>query len=410
LGLRAGYGGLQMYRADPTALTFPDEQQYWLMARGLRQGQPLTDELGFHATRMPLYPGYLSLFAASDGGVVGARICQWIIGALAAVFAGLLGTRVLGRHVGFLTGLLVAVDPVLAGASTLLLTETPFVATVTALWWVSWPLACRRTIAGQAIAGAPASATQHAIEQAEPGLGRWLGTGALSALCIYVRPSALGLVLIWTAFLLLRRRWNRHAWAGAVIVVLTVVLALLPWALRNRRTTGHLCWLTHRAGISLYDGVGPQATGASSLGAIKNMPAVADLDEAAWNGWFVRESVRSIRSDPARIIRLAGVKLGRTWSPVLHAQEYRSTGIRLLLAAWSIPFFALAVAGIVMLRREAGTCVALLLPALYLSALHSVFVGSVRYRVGAIPMLAVLSAVALAALIQRVGYRFRGQP
>ena len=48
LGLRAGYGGVQLYRStDRTALTFPDEQQYWTMARGLRQGGPLADELGF---------------------------------------------------------------------------------------------------------------------------------------------------------------------------------------------------------------------------------------------------------------------------------------------------------------------------------------------------------------------------
>jgi len=229
-------------------------------------------------------------------------------------------------------------------------------------------------------------------------MGRWLGVGALSALCVYVRPSSAGLVLAWTVFLLVRRRFTLRAWGGAGMVVGTVVVCLLPWALRNQRITGHLCWLTHRAGISLYDGVGPQATGASNLGAIKNMPAVAGLDEAAWNRWFLTESFRSIRSDPVRIIRLAGVKLARTWSPVLHAQEYRSTGARLVFAAWSIPFFALAVAGMVMLRRDAGTWLALLLPTLYLSALHSVFVGSVRYRTGALPMLAVFSAVALVGL------------
>ena len=398
LGLRAGYGGVQLYRStDRTALTFPDEQQYWTMARGLRQGGPLTDELGFCATRMPLYPGLLSIFAGWDGGVVTARVCQWVIGALAAVFACLLGNRVRGPDVGFAAGLLAAADPSLVGVSSLLLTETPFVAVVAALWWVGWPLASRAWHS-QAVACAPTSGGVRPLQQSEPGMGRWLGVGALSALCVYVRPSSAGLVLAWTVFLLVRRRFTLRAWGGAGMVVGTVVVCLLPWALRNQRITGHLCWLTHRAGISLYDGVGPQATGASNLGAIKNMPAVAGLDEAAWNRWFLTESFRSIRSDPVRIIRLAGVKLARTWSPVLHAQEYRSTGARLVFAAWSIPFFALAVAGMVMLRRDAGTWLALLLPTLYLSALHSVFVGSVRYRTGALPMLAVFSAVALVGL------------
>ena len=35
-------------------------------------------------------------------------------------------------------------------------------------------------------------------------------------------------------------------------------------------------------GISLYDGVGPQATGASDLGEIKHMNAVSGMDEVAY--------------------------------------------------------------------------------------------------------------------------------
>ena len=107
--LRAGYGGWQMSRADgAAALQFPDEQQYWAMAGQLRQGELLTDELGFHATRMPLYPALLSLWAGSDRGVIGVRVCQWLVGALAAVLAACLASRVAGTGVGLICGLLVA--------------------------------------------------------------------------------------------------------------------------------------------------------------------------------------------------------------------------------------------------------------------------------------------------------------
>ena len=389
LFLRGAYGGLQMWRAsDPAALTFPDEQQYWTMARSLRQGEPLTDELGFHATRMPLYPALLSLFAGSDGGVIGARVCHWFIGAAAAVFAALLGARIAGPSTGLMAGLLVGADPSCLGLSSLLLTETPYLATVVALWWMGWPLQGRMR---------------------RKQMGRWVAVGALSALAVYLRPSAAGLVAVWALFLLMRRGSDRQGWIGVVIVAAMVVVSLVPWAARNRRITGHWCWLTHRTGISLYDGVGPQATGASDLGRIKNMPAVAGLDEVAWNEYFLEQSFRSIRADPLRIVRLAGVKLARTWSPVLHAQELRSRAVRLAFAAWSVPFFALVIAGVVVLRQELGTCVGLLLPALYLSVLHSLFVGSVRYRAGAIPMMAVLAAVAAVVLWRRLA-RSRRQP
>jgi hypothetical protein len=39
---------------------------------------------------------------------------------------------------------------------------------------------------------------------------------------------------------------------------------------------------------------------------------------------------------------------------------------------------------------------------LYFSALHSLFVGSVRYRLAAVPMIEILAAVALAAIYKRV--------
>jgi len=390
LCLRAGFGLFQMLRAeDPAALTFPDEQQYWSMARDLRAGRPMTDELGFHATRTPLYPGLLALwahtadsevgrYAGADSGVIAARVMGWIIGAAAAALAALLGTRVVGTGGAVWAGLLVAADLPLVGLSSLLLSETPFVTACAALWYVGWPLQCRRAASG--------------------GYGRWLLVGVLSSLCVYARPSAAGLVVVWIAFLVIRRKFERRALAGAVLAGLAVVVSLIPWAERNRRLTGRWCWLTTRLGISLYDGVGPQADGAGDLGEIKQMSAVAGLDEAAWNDWFLRESFAEIRRDPVRILRLAGVKLARTWSPFLHAEEYGSRLVRAVFAVWSMVSFALAAAGLYLLRRRPADCVALLLPALYLSVMHSLFVGSVRYRVGATPMLAVLAAAALAAL------------
>ena len=399
LVVRAGYGGLRMSRSgDAAALSFPDEQQYWLMSRELRAGGLLTDELGFHATRMPLYPGLLALFPSSTAGVVGAKACHWFLGALVGPLVALLGARALGAGVGLVAGVIAAVDLSLVGLSSLVLSETAFVTVLAGLWWVSWPL-----INGGGGTCLAAGSPREGLPPLPPGRwGRWVLTGVLSALCVYLRPSTAGLVLVWTAVLVIRQGVGGYrAWAGGAVVVGVVVLSLVPWAARNRRVTGHWCWLTYRAGISLYDGVGPQATGAGDLGAIKSMPAVAGLDEAAWNRWFVQASWDSIRSDPLRVFRLAGVKLARTWSPVLHAEELRSTSIRVLFAVWSIALFALALGGVLAWRRRPAVVLGLLVPALYLSVLHSVFVGSVRYRAGAIPGLAVLAAFALMTIARR---------
>ena len=136
LFVRAGIGTFHSYRLDdPTALEFPDEQQYWATAQSLAAGNGLRDELEFRATRMPLYPAALSVFARFPRGVIGVRVAQWFIGSVAAVCTAGIAVTLLGRRAGWTAGLLVAADPFLAFFSSLLLTETLFIAGLTALWW-----------------------------------------------------------------------------------------------------------------------------------------------------------------------------------------------------------------------------------------------------------------------------------
>ena len=136
------------------------------------------------------------------------------------------------------------------------------------------------------------------------------------------------------------------------------------------------------------------------MGDIKKSAAVRGLTEVEYNRYFLRASFEAMRADPPRIARLAVRKLARMWNPVPNVADYQSWAVRLISAAWMAPLLLLALAGVFVLRKAApgragALIVYLLLPALYLTALHMVFVGSVRYRLGAVPMLMVLAAVAL---------------
>jgi hypothetical protein len=402
LAARGAWGTWQLVRAENTAaLEFPDEDQYWLMARSLANGDGLKDELGFRATRMPLYPALLAPFTQLANGVVVAKVLHWVVGAAVAALTALAAGTMLGPRAGWLAGLLVAVDPFLVFFSSLLLTETLFAGVLVALLWAAWPimLPVGRHDA-PAEAGRPGRATGTFYR-------RWIGVAVLAAIAVYVRESAFGLVLLLLLLMLLSRRFDGRSVVAALITGGAVLMSLLPWAARNRAVTGDWCWLTHRGGISLYDGVRPGATGSSDLGGIKQMPAVRGLAEAEWNRYFLDRSFEAIRDEPGRILRLAGVKLSRMWNPFPNVETYQSSLARVVSAAWTLPTFALALAGAILLPmsdRYVGWRMAflLLLPALYLSALHSVFVGSVRYRLGAVPMLEILAAVALVALIRRL--------
>ncbi len=385
LAIRAGGGVVLLIRADnPQALSFPDEQQYWLMAQSLADGEGLRDELGFRAARMPLYPAFLSIFARTGVGVIGAKVVQWILGGVTAGLAALLAMKIWDHKVGLVAGLLVAFDPFLNFFSSLLLTETLFTFGVMILFVLLWPAVCQEP-AGFFWKG-------------------WIALGVVSVLCVHTRESAVVLVVLTFAVIVVIHRGALRMFTRVAVVGAIVFASLVPWAIRNRTVTGSWCFLTFRGGISLYDGVGPRATGASDLGEIKQMPAVRGLSEPEWDRYFRRESWSAIRSDPSRVFRLAGTKLRRTWNPFPNLEAYRSPALRRLAGAWTIPTFALAFAGAVLLvfKGSARTAVMLLVPSLYVSLLHSLFVGSVRYRIVAVAFLHLMTAYAMIALVERV--------
>jgi hypothetical protein len=299
----------------------------------------------------------------------------------------MLAVRIAGRSAGWVAGQWVACDPGLIGVSSLLLTETLYVTVLAAWWLVGWPLS------------EPNARARYA---------RWALAAGLAATAVYTRPVAIVLVPLWALWVWARRRFQPRALIGALFVVSIVVLSLVPWGLRNQRVTGRWCWLTTRAGISLYDGVRPGATGAGDLAEIKNSPAVQGLNEHQWDQYFREKSYEAIRDEPGRIIRLGFVKWCRTWSPFLHADEYGSSVMRAVFAVWSVLFYLAAVFGLALRRREPGLWIGLLLPALMISVVHFFYVGSIRYRVGAVPALAVLAAVGvvgLAGLLRRTTHR-----
>jgi hypothetical protein len=440
--LRGGVGTALMLRSGSAdRLEFPDEEQYWLMARSFAAGQGLQDELGFRATRMPLFPMLLTAAAPFSNGILIAKAGLWIVGAAASPLTAFLACGLLnlsrvpgtgrsrgltldappltvplkgsrkgqapaarpglgivydGQRAGWIAGLLAAFDPFLIFFSSLLLTETLFLVALIALWIVAMPL----------LSGMPSSTS---------GTARWIAVGAVAAACVYTRESGVVVALVLLTAVVLAHRSQGRILAGAGLALAVTVLLLIPWAVRNRIVTGEWVLLTTRTGISLYDGVGPRATGSSDLGPIKQMPAVQGMNEHEWNRYFLRESFAAMRTDPLRILRLSAVKLARTWNPFPNVATYQSRAVRLVSAFWTLPVYVLALMGIVALwRRRYGderiSAVYLLIPFFCTLALHSVFVGSVRYRLAAMPFLEILAAYAIMFVMAKISSRFPGEP
>ena len=197
-------------------------------------------------------------------------------------------------------------------------------------------------------------------------------------------------------------------------------LAMLPWWIRNYRVAGRFVPTSLQVGASLYDGISPQATGASNMdfvGQFATAQRVADSQPGAdTRGTFEERLDRRFRDaaldfarrNPGRVLQLAGIKLLRMWSPLPNAAEFQSTTLRLILAVTYTPVIILALVGAWRFARRDWPCCLCVLPAVYFTLLHVVFVSSIRYRQPAMLPLIVLAAAVLAR-VQVQSSRFKVQ-
>jgi hypothetical protein len=170
-----------------------------------------------------------------------------------------------------------------------------------------------------------------------------------------------------------------------------------PWWVRNGSVYGQFVPTALWMGASLYDGLNPRATGASDMSFLSD-PDIWPLDEQDQDGELTRRAVDFARKQPSRVLRLAGIKLGRYWSPWPNAESFRSLVLGLASAAGELPLFGLMAVGLWDRRRDPRAWVLLAGPVLYFCGLHMVFASSMRYRLpGEVPALG-LAAIGWARL------------
>lgn len=354
---------------DPAAIEMlPDQRGYLELGRNLLAGNGLhyTDPRftgPLFAARTPGYPAFIAMCGESIPAV---RIVQSILDTSTALAIYLLARRITqNRFAAEITAALVVLNPFLIYFSALLLTESLY---ASMLAWGACLLTHPRA---------------------------WPGGILLLALAIHVRPSGMGLPVLLTALLpILTAR-------KTLIAVALTVLVMLPWALRNHHVLGQWLWTTTNDGITAYDGLHPGATGKSDQSFVAGMPHVKEMSELERNDFFSTAMKRFVRENPGESFRLALAKIARTWSPVPLSEEFGRPLYRVIALLYALPLDVLAIVGIVSGGLSRRTILFLLMPAIYLTALTMLSVGSLRYRIPAEPMLAVIAGAGAARLIQK---------
>src|SRR5262245_18597713 len=160
---------------------------------------------------------------------------------------------------------------------------------------------------------------------------------------------------------------------------------MAPWAIRNHRLTGHFVATTLWVGPSLYDGLSPQASGASDMTFIETeglyrQPGMSEYDN---DQHCRRLAWEFARAQPLRAAQLAAIKLWRFWNPIPNADQFGHWAIRLVVGLFEGPILVLAAIGLWKSRRSVCRWLPAAAPVLYFTLVHALFIGSLRYRLPA---------------------------
>ena len=388
-----------LYQPAQIDSRLPDQAEYLQLGRNLLHDHRYAffDARFGQEVRAYRTPGYPGLIAACGGNVRVLRAVQAVIDTSTVLAALLLARRWLTPRGAMAAAIFVAANPFLVYFSGLVLSETLFTAM---LAWGLVLLVCR------------------------PG---YVVGGAVLALSVLVRPSALALPLILGCAtralrattmcrstdttggtpVLQRSQRGRLVAVGAGMILLTVA-AVFPWAARNRAVLGEWVWLTTNNGITRYDGFNPTAAGASDQSFLVRPESrfLSGLTEterdralSAHADEFIR---RQWQQAPAGLVRLTLLKIARTWSPVPLSSEFGTRRLYLIVAmAYALPFYLAGLAGICFGKLPVRVRFLLIVPALYFTVIHAASVGSLRYRIPVEPILAVLAGAGIAWMMER---------
>ncbi|MBX7166754.1 MAG: glycosyltransferase family 39 protein [Pirellulales bacterium] len=383
---------------------FGDSASYWYLAQRIYRCEPYAyggpDARIFRTPGYPaLLAGWFTLIGDDDywftQRTLRARYAGATLGAITALLTYFLGRSAGGIVTGVLAALVVALYPGAIAMSVFLLSEAAFCPL----------LVVQLLLTKQAWRG-----SGHAF----PAINSLLA-GAVGGLATLVRPSWLLFTPAWAVAEVLTGR-NRGSLVRAVAAVAGMVVVMAPWWYRNYQVVGHFVPTTLQVGASLYDGLSPHATGASDLQwaeevarQVRAQAAGAEPLEYRIDRRLRDEAVAWAVAHPRRVVELAALKFARLWNIWPNEAEFRSWSLRLGVMAGYLPVIALAiVGGVLALRgvRLAGTFEPRLvllcwLPACYFTALHVVFVSSLRYREPAMLPLAVVAAAAAVHLCGR---------
>ena len=199
------------------------------------------------------YPAMLAgIYRVTDSSVTAAKLFNAVLGASTCLLVYFVGREVFNRRAGLMGAGLLALFPSQVFLPTLLMTETPW----TFLTMLLLALTLALTLRGNTAARAT---TRGRPYMAFALLGLAFGAASL------VRGEMLAFPLVLVAVWAIAYRSGRRAVAYGAIVVAAMLVALLPWTIRNWQEFGYPVLVSTGSADNLLAGHWPGADGLGSF-------------------------------------------------------------------------------------------------------------------------------------------------
>jgi hypothetical protein len=330
-----------------------------------------------------------------DTNVRQQRYAMALLGTLLVGLIGLLGRKIGGDAVGLVAAGIAALSPNIWVNDGLVMSETVTSVIVVATLYLA--VTARR----------------------EPTPLRVAGLGALCGLAALARAE----LILFVPLLAIPIAFHKpNRWRRVLTAVLAAAVVVTPWVAYNNARFKDRTFISTNDGIALagsncapvYWGAGTGLT-TFQQGCLSDPPPPGDQSQVA--KVYRKRAFHFMREHPGRAVIVALARIGRTWSlfrpfDMVKFNEFEGR------EAWETrlgifvfyPTLVFAVAGGVLLwqQRKRWFLWILVVPAIVVTLSSAATYGQTRFRAAAEPSLAVLAAVGVVALVDRVKRERRG--
>lgn len=355
-----------------TGMTFPDEFRFYCEARSLIEENVFKCGEKY-AHDMPLTAMLFSAVkVAFPGDLIAIKIFLAALSAMTIYAIAKLAEHIEGSKTAMIcAGAIAMIYPFFIYYSALLLSETIFIFLLIMLFLLTFQ---------------------------EKNRHGWLH-GLVAGLCHLTRPTLLyfmPIIWCWMAF------FSKTSKKNLGIAVVTYLLVIAPWGVRNHLVLGEFHLATSGDGHTLWEGNNPWNIKGGVFNSnehfIRSLPKTGN--ELEDNRIKKRNAIQFISENPTVFLSTCVKRFFRFWHFWPNAPQYSTGWYRWISLLSFVPVFVGAILYLLRSKQNREKVGLIALFVAYYTAIHAISIGSIRYRFPVEPFLITLAAAYLGRFVE----------